>query len=97
MSTAPTVHRDERTVAVENAGYRWAYLFLSFGLLALVAYRSFVHRESPWDLLALVVLGGVLSAAYQGFHRVLSRGWVATCLLTVAAAGVVAALTAWLR
>jgi hypothetical protein len=97
MSTTPTVDRDERTVAVENASYRWAYLFLSFGLLALVAYRSFVHRESPWDLMALVVLGGILSAAYQGLHKVLTLRWAATCLLTVVAAGVLAALTAWLR
>jgi hypothetical protein len=97
MSTTPTVDRDERTVAVENASYRWAYLFLSFGLLALVAYRSFVHRESPWDLMALVVLGGILSAAYQGFNKVLTAGWAATCLLTVVAAGALAALTAWLR
>jgi hypothetical protein len=97
MSTTPTVDRDERTVAVENASYRWAYLFLSFGLLALVAYRSFVHRESPWDLMALVVLGGILSAAYQGLHKVLTLRWAAICLLTVVAAGVLAALTAWLR
>jgi hypothetical protein len=97
MSTTPTVQRDERTVAVENASYRWAYLFLSFGLLALAAYRGFVYHESAWDLLALVVLGGVLSSAYQGFHRVLSRQWAAACLLTVVAAGVLAALMTWLR
>ena len=97
MSTAHMVDRDERTTAVENASYRWAYLFLSFGLLALVAYRSFVHRESPWDLMALVVLGGILSAGYQGLHKVLTARWAATCLLTVVAAGALAALTAWLR
>ena len=37
--TPTLVQRDERTIAFENAGYRWSYLFLSFGLLALVAYR----------------------------------------------------------
>jgi hypothetical protein len=97
MSTTPTVDRDERTVAVENASYRWAYLFLSFGLLALVAYRSFVHHESPWDLMALVVLGGVLSAAYQGLHKVLTAQWAVTCLLTIVAAGALAVLTVWLH
>jgi hypothetical protein len=97
MSTTPTVDRDERTVAVENASYRWAYLFLSFGLLALVAYRSFVHDESPWDLMALVILGGILSAAYQWFHNVLTPRWAATCLLTIVAAGALAAITVWLR
>ena len=97
MTTTATVDRDERTVAVENASYRWAYLFLSFGLLVLVAFRSFVHNESPWDLMALVILGGILSASYQWFHKVLTAHWAVTCLLTVVAAGVLAALTAWLR
>lgn len=97
MSTTPVVQRDERTVAVENASYRWAYLLLSFGLLAAVSYRSLVRQESSWDLLALVVLGGMLSAAYQAFHGVLSRQWAAACLVTVVAAGAIAALTAWLR
>jgi hypothetical protein len=97
MTTTPLVHRDERTVAIENASYRWAYLFLSFGLLVVVAYRSFVHHESSWDLLTLVVLGGVLSAALQGFHKVLSRQWAMSCLLTVGAAAVLAALISWLR
>lgn len=97
MSTTPTVDRDERTVAIENASYRWAYLFVSFGLLALVAYRSFMHHESPWDLMALVVVSGFLSAAYQWFHKVLTAQWAATCLLTIVVAGALAALTAWLR
>ena len=36
MSTASPVERDERTEAVENASFRWAYLVLSYGLLAAV-------------------------------------------------------------
>lgn len=98
MSTAtPPVDRDERTAAVENASYRWAYLFVSFGLLVLVAYRSFRHGESPWDLLALVLLGGGLASAYQGYHQTLSRRWGLACLGTVVAAAVLAAVLAWLR
>jgi hypothetical protein len=97
MSAIPAVDRDERTVAVENASYRWAYLFLSFGLLTLIAYRSFVHHASNWDLMALVVLGGILSAAFQWFNKVLSAQWAATCLLTMVAAGTLAAITVWLR
>lgn len=98
MSTAtPPVERDERTAAVENASFRWAYLFLSFGLLVLVVVRSFRHGESPWDLLALVICGGVLTSAYQGYHQVLSRRWGLACLVTVAAAAALAAAIAWLR
>ena len=96
MSTTPTVDRDERTVAVENASYRWAYMFVTYGLLVLVIYRSSVHDESPWDLMALVILGGFLSAAYQWFHQALAARWVPVCL-TIVAAGVLAALIAWLR
>lgn len=97
MSNTPSVQRDERTSAVENAGYRWAYLFLSFGLLALVAYRSFVNHESPWDLLLLVVLGGGVGTAYQGRHRVLSRHWAVASLLAGVVAALLAAIILWLR
>ena len=83
-----SVDRDERTIVVENSSYRWAYLLLSFGLLAIVAYRSFVWRESSWDLLALVILGGFVTTWYQAAHRVLSRrgAMVATLCVLIAAA-----------
>ena len=97
MSTGSPVQRDERTVLVENASYRWAYLFLSFGLLVLVAYRSFVHHESSWDLLALVVLGGGVGTAYQSFHRVLSARWAIASFLAVLIAAALAATMVWLR
>ena len=97
MNTTNPVQRDERTVAVEHASYRWAYLFLSFGLLLLVAYRSFVNQESPWDLLVLVVLGGGVGMAYQAFKRVLSRQWAVTAFLAVVAAALVGAVLVWLR
>ena len=74
MTTQP-IMRDERTVATENASYRWAYLVLSFGLLVSTAYRSFVRHESSWDLIALVILGGAVAIFYQGRARVLSRRW----------------------
>ena len=80
-----TVDRDERTVTVEHASYRWAYLVLSYGLLLSVMYRSFVRHEASWDLLALVVLGGAVSALYQGSYRVLTRRWL---LLSAAAAAI---------
>jgi hypothetical protein len=75
MSAAQTVDRDERTVSVENASYRWAYLLLSFALLVDVALRSFLYREAAWDLLGLVVAGGAVTTAYQAGQRVLTRRW----------------------
>ena len=68
--------------ALDDAGYRWAYLVLSFGLLASVAYRGFVRREPSWDLLALVVLGGLVPAWYRGRGGASSSRWA---LLTLTA------------
>jgi 1,4-dihydroxy-2-naphthoate octaprenyltransferase len=92
-----SVVRDERTVSVENSSYRWAYLLLSFGLLIIVAYRGFVWRESSWDLLALVVLSGVVTTLYQGTHRVLSRRWALVAITTGLVAALIAVAMAFLR
>ena len=84
--TPAAVVRDERTIAIENASYRWAYLLLSFGMLASVAWRAFVRDESSWDLLALVVVAGVVVTAYQAAHRVLSRRWAMVTMAAVVVA-----------
>lgn len=89
--------RDERTIAIENAGYRWSYLVLSYGLLGIVAIRAFARGESPWDLLALVVLGGVVNAVYQSRERVLARRWMLVTAITLLLAGLVAAGMVFLR
>ena len=85
-----SVFRDERTTVVENTSYRIAYLVMSFGLLASVAYRGFVLKQSSWDLLALVILGGVTATMYQGINKVLSRRWILTTVATVVIAGLLA-------
>lgn len=90
-TSAVEVQRDERTIAVERASFRWAYLCLSYGLLAAVAYRSAVRHEQPWDLLALVVAGGFVSAGYQAVNRTLSRHWAVITVVTVIAAALLAA------
>ena len=87
---ANAVVRDERTIATENASYRWAYLLLSYGLLASIMYRSFVIHESTWDLMALVIAGGVVASLYQGQQRVLSRRWAMMTAASMAIAVVVA-------
>jgi hypothetical protein len=88
--TSQRIERDERTVAVENAGYKWAYLLLSYGLLVSVAFRSFVRHESSWDLLALVLAGGLVNALYQGARRVLYPRWFLMAAVTVVLAAVLA-------
>lgn len=91
------VPRDERTVATENASYRYAYLLLSYGLLLSTAYRSFVHDQQTWDLLALVVLGGLVATVYQGFNRVLTRRWGFLSVATLVGALILAVLIVVLR
>ena len=85
------VARDERTLSIENASYRWAYLLMTYGLLAAVAYRAFTLQQSSWDLMALVVAGGLVAAGYQGLNRVLSRRWALITVATALAAAAVAA------
>jgi len=95
--TSEPVERDERTIAVENAGYRWSNLVLSFGLLLLTMYRSLVRHEASWDLLGLVVLGGAVNVAYQWSGHVLYRRWIVMTIVTFALAAAVAAVMIGLR
>lgn len=91
------VNCDERTVAVENAGYKWACTFMSFGLLVAACYRSFVLHESTWDLLALVILGGGVGTTYQATHKILGRRWLVVFVSAFVLAAVIAALIALAR
>ena len=56
MSTDHSVMRDERTVAVENASFRWGFNFVLFALLADVMYRGLFRNEAAWDLMGLVII-----------------------------------------
>ncbi len=85
-----SVIRDERTVIVENSSYRWGYLFISFGLLVIVAVRGFFSHESNWDLMGLVILSGLVTTLYQGLNHILTRRWVLWAVLTAGAAALVA-------
>jgi hypothetical protein len=86
--------RDEREAGVDRAADRIAYLVLSYGLLAIVAWRSFVDRQASWELLALVVLGGLAGAAYRLRARVLTRESLIVIGITIAAAAVVGGVIA---
>ena len=88
--SAIDVERDERTVATENASYRWGFLELSFGLLVAAGYRGFVLNESAWDLLALVILGGAVTTIYQAGGRILSRRWATASIIAVLVAALAA-------
>lgn len=84
--------RDEREVSVDRAADRLAYVVLSFGLLAVVAYRSFVEGAASWELLGLILLAGVASTGYRLWQGVLTRQAVLVLALTALIALLVGAL-----
>ena len=94
MSTPQAVERDERTVAVENASYRWAYLLLTYALLVDVMYRGLFRNDAAWDLMALVIGGGIFCGVYQARQKILAHGWVMKAVLGAAIAGIIAAVIA---
>jgi hypothetical protein len=87
------VPRDERESAIDSAADRLSFLVLAYGLLVLVAIRAF-NGEATWDLLGLVVLGGVVGLGYRVRQRVVSRRWTFVHVGTVVIAAIVAALLA---
>lgn len=91
MRTQP-VFRDERTVIVENTSYRLAYVVMSFGLLAIIAYRSLVLQQNSWELLAVILAGGLTAALYQGFKQIITPRWS----IGIVAAGIGAAMLAFI-
>ena len=86
------VERDERAVAVENESYRFGYLFTVFSLLLAVMYRSWARNDSAWDLLAIVIISGAVTTAYQLRQRVLGPRSARSAVLAVIGAAIVAAV-----
>lgn len=102
MSMTPSVERDERTVAVENASHRWAYTFVSFGLLIDVVCRGVFRHEAAWDLLALVFVGGAVITIHQIRQKIWTRGHTRGAALTVLLSAVIGvivtvAILVWFR
>lgn len=97
MSAPYWVERDERTVAVENASYRWAYLVLTYALLVDVMYRGLFRNDAAWDLMALVIGGGIFCSVYQARQKILAHGWVMKAVLGACVAGVIAAVLTMTR
>jgi hypothetical protein len=94
------IERDERAVAVQRASFTLGYQLLTFALLIDIMYRSFVRGEAPWDLFAIIFLGGAVTTIYQARYRIFTRSWIKTAILVFAidmAAAVIIGLTGVLR
>ena len=82
--------RDERQAEIDRTGDRLAYLTISFALLVVAAYRGFVADEASWDLLGIVVLGGVIGWMYRATQGVVDRRAAVVLGITIAVAAMVA-------
>ncbi len=89
MSAHQSVERDERTVAVENASYKWACIFVCFALLIDVICRAVVRNEAAWDLMALVIAGGIFCTIYQARQKTLGKTSVKAGVLIAFVGGVI--------
>lgn len=83
MNSAPVISRDERTLAVEKDGIVWAYCFLTYALLFDVMYRGFVYNEAAWDLLGMVIVGGIICTLYQYRQKALNKYWLSKPMIIV--------------
>lgn len=86
--------RDEREASLDAGGDRLAYIVVSYGLLLVVVYRSYMEQQASWELLGLVVLGGAVSTAYRLWHRAFTRQATIVLGLTSLVALAVAAILA---
>jgi len=66
--------------------------FLTYGLLVHLTYRSLARQEAAWDLLALVFIGGTMSAIHQARRKSLPSTWSRKGLLVAGIGAAVAAL-----
>lgn len=85
------VPRDEREAGVDLAADRLALIVVSYGLLLVVAYRAFVLREEAWDLMALLIVSGVVGFGYR-VRAGVANGRLAMIMVGAAALAAIAAL-----
>jgi len=75
MNTEQPSIRDERTVAVENASYKWAWHFLVWPLIIDAMYRQHALTEEVGDLVALVCVSSAIAFVYQYRHKAVTSYW----------------------
>lgn len=97
MSERQEVINDERSESVRQRSQSTSFVVMSFLLLVDVIYRSLVRNEASWDLLAIVVIGGFVSAALNVRQGILTkRHWRVKATAVIVAALIAGALALWL-
>ncbi|MDP2857121.1 MAG: DUF6442 family protein [Bacillota bacterium] len=96
MSGHQKVFSDERSESVQHKGQSIGFTVMSFLLVADVMYRSWAMNQASWDLLGIVVIGGLVSAVYNMRQGILTqRHWRLKAITIVVAALIAAALVFW--
>lgn len=67
MTTHENVQRDERTVAVENASYRWAFPFIVMQRTARAL--PFIPTDATTDSVFILDISFVRPKGFSGRHR----------------------------
>jgi hypothetical protein len=75
MNTSQAVKRDERTVAVENAGFKWGFYCLYLGLLLDGLYRDKVRHENIGDVFVVLGVGVAVVIGYRIRRKVFVSYW----------------------
>jgi hypothetical protein len=94
MNTHQCARADERTVAVENASYKWAYTFVTIALFIDVMCRAVVFHEAAWDLMALAIVPAIACTIYQARQRIWGQGRVWKLVFIGLLAGVIGFIVA---
>lgn len=82
--TNKMIEKDERTTFIENFSYTIGYKFIAYALLLDVIYRSIKFNEAPWDLLAIVIISGIVTTIYQYKQKILVKNWLKTiCVMSI--------------
>ena len=69
MNTEQPVERDERTVAVENAAFKWGFHAVYLGILLDCLYRHKVRNEDIGDLLVVLGVSVAVTTVYLIRHK----------------------------
>jgi hypothetical protein len=80
--TNKMIIKDERTAFIGNISYKFGYNFITFALFLDVIYRALRFNEAPWDLLAIVIISGLVMTVYQYRQKILVRAWLKTVAIT---------------
>ena len=75
MNTEQPVERDERTVAVQNAAFKWGYYIVYVGILLDCFYRRKVVNEDIGDLFVVLGVSVAFVTWYLIRHKATASPW----------------------